>query len=161
MTPRHAALLAPVILIAAGLVLAAASWAGRCGDQACRADIALSGHAEPQPIRRGEKTELKITPKNQGPDAAKDVEVHVDVHRKLKIKRARTFGGHGCQVSGTFVQCKMGDFSNQQLGVVRIKVKGKKKGTFVSQARAFAYDIEDPNGGNAQVDITVGVLGRR
>jgi Domain of unknown function DUF11 len=147
-------------LLAAGALAPAATGGGRCGDQPCRADMSVSGHAEPQPIRKGQKTELKVTPKNDGPDGALAVDLQVDVHRKLKILGTRVFGGFGCDVQGTFVQCDMGDFARDQLGVVRIKVKGKKKGTFVSNARVYASDIIDSNGGNDRVGITVGVQGK-
>jgi hypothetical protein len=133
---------------------------GRCGDQTCRADMSISGHAEPQPIRRGEKSTLKITPKNDGPDGALAVEVHVDVPYQLKILSTEVHGGRNCSVQGTFIDCEMGDFASQQLGVIKVRVKGKRKGTYVSNARVFAYDIDDPNGGNGQVGITVGVQGR-
>jgi hypothetical protein len=157
---------APALILTLGLcavtamVFAAVALAGRCGDQACRSDMSVSGHAEPQPIRKGEKTELKITPKNDGPDGALAVDLQVDVPAGLKILDTRVYGGFGCNVSGTFVRCNMGDFASQQLGVVRIKVKGKRKGTFVSNARVYASDIDDPNGGNNRVGITVGVMGR-
>lgn len=153
-------LIALALAAGATFAFAALALAGRCGDAACRADMSVSGHAEPQPIRKGEKTELKITPKNDGPDGALAVDLQVDVHRKLKILKTRVYGGFGCDVSGTFVQCDMGDFARDQLGVVRIKVKGKRKGTFVSDARVYASDIDDPNGGNDKVGITVGVQGR-
>ena len=162
MRTRIAPTLLAVLALAAGaaMVFSALALAGRCGDQACRSDMSVSGHAEPQPIRKGEKTELKITPKNDGPDGALAVDLQVDVHRKLKILGTRVYGGFGCDVSGTFVQCDMGDFARDQLGVVRVKVKGKKKGTFVSNARVYASDIDDPNGGNNKVGITVGVQGK-
>ena len=162
MTNRIApAFLAALALAAcAAMAFAAIALGGRCGDQTCRSDMSVSGHAEPQPIRKGEKTELKITPKNDGPDGALAVDLQVDVPRQLKILDTRVHGGFGCNVSGTFVQCNMGDFAKDQLGVVRIQVKGKKKGTFVSNARVYAYDIDDPNGGNNQVGVTVGVQGR-
>ena len=154
-------LLAPAAAALATFALATvATGRGPCGDQACRADVSVSGHAEPQPIRRGETTELKITPKNNGPDSAFRIDLQVDVPRQLKILSTRVHGGFGCDVDGTFVQCDMGDFAAEQLGVVRIKVKGKKKGTWVSKARVYASDVDDPNGGNGQVGITVGVLGR-
>jgi hypothetical protein len=153
-------LIAMAVAASAAFAFAALALAGRCGDAACRSDMSVSGHAEPQPIRKGEKTELKITPKNDGPDGALAVDLQVDVHRKLKILGTKVYGGFGCRVSGTFVQCDMGDFAKDQLGVVRIKVKGKKKGTFVSNARVYASDIDDPNGGNNSVGITVGVQGR-
>jgi hypothetical protein len=35
-----------------------------------RSAVGISGHAEPQPIRRGETTRLKITVKNNRPDGA-------------------------------------------------------------------------------------------
>jgi hypothetical protein len=44
--------------------------------------------------------------------------------------------------------------------VVKIRVKGKRKGTWISNARVWGYDIDDPNGGNGQVGITVGVMPR-
>lgn len=158
--------IAPVMVLTLGLaaavamVFAAVALGGRCGDQPCRSDMSVSGHAEPQPIRKGEKTELKITPKNDGPDGALAVDLQVDVPHQLKILETRVYGGFGCNVSGTFVRCDMGDFARDQLGVVRIKVKGKRKGTFVSNARVYASDIDDPNGGNDRVGITVGVQGR-
>lgn len=145
------------VAAAAAAVLAVSAIAGRCGERACRADMSISGHAEPQPIRRGEKTELIIRPKNDGPDGALAVEVHVDVPDALKIVDTRVYGGFGCSVQGTFVDCEMGDFASQQLGTIKIRAKGKRKGTHVSRARVFAYDIDDPNGGNGQVGITVGV----
>lgn len=138
-----------------------ASPALACSNTHSCADVSISGHAEPQPIRRGEKSELKITPKNDGPSAAYGIEVHVDVPRQLKIKRTRVYGGSHCDVKGTFVQCYMGDFANQQLGVIRITVKAKRRGTFVSRARVYSQGIEDPNGGNGQVAMTIGVKGRR
>ena len=123
------AFLATLALAAcAAMVFAAIALGGRCGDQTCRSDMSVSGHAEPQPIRKGEKTELKITPKNDGPDGALAVDLQVDVPRQLKILGTRVHGGFGCNVSGTFVQCNMGDFARDQLGVVRIEVKGIEEG---------------------------------
>jgi hypothetical protein len=147
-------------LLAAGLLAPSAAVGGRCGEQTCRSDMSISGHAEPQPIRRGEKSTLKITPKNDGPDGALAVEVHVNVPSQLKILRTEVHGGFGCSVQGTFIDCEMGDFAKDQLGVIKVRVKGKRKGTYVSKARVFAYDIDDPNGGNGQVGITVGVQPR-
>ena len=163
MRSRIAPTLLATLALAAGvtMVFAAIALGGRCGDQTCRSDMSVSGHAEPQPIRKGEKTELKITPKNDGPDSAFKVDLQVDVPRQLKILGTKVYGGFGCDVSGTFVRCDMGDFASQQLGVVRIQVKGKRKGTFVSNARVYASEIDDPNGGNNQVGITVGVQGRQ
>ena len=134
---------------------------GRCGELPCRADISVSGHAEPQPIRRGKTTSLKLTPKNDGPDAALDIDLQVDVPSQLKILGTRTYGGFGCDISGTFVRCDLGDFASQQLAVVRIDVRGKRKGTWISNARVYGSDIDDPNGGNGQVSISVLVQGRR
>jgi Domain of unknown function DUF11 len=158
---RGLLLIVPGVLATAALLAPSTAIGGRCGDAACRSDMSISGHAEPQPIRKGEKSTLKITPKNDGPDGALAVEVHVDVPSELKIVDTKVHGGFGCDVQGTFVDCEMGDFAKDQLGVIKIEVKGKKKGTFVSNARVFAYDIDDPTGGNGQVGITVGVKGKR
>jgi len=161
MRSRRLLIIVPAALVAACLLAPAAAGGGRCGDQTCRADVSVSGHAEPQPIRRGETSELKVTPKNDGPDGALAIDLQVDVPHQLKILKTRVHGGFGCDVQGTFVQCDMGDFASQQLGVVRIKVRGKKKGTYVSKAKVYASDVDDPNGGNNQVGMTIGVKGRK
>lgn len=145
-------------LLAAGL-LTADALAGRCGSNPCRSDMSVSGHAEPQPIKRGELTELKLTAQNNGPDGALAAELQAVVPAALAIQEIRVFGGHGCTRSGTFVQCKLGDLASQQQAVVRIKVRGTRQGTFVTQAKVYAYDIDDPNGGNGQVGATVLVNG--
>ena len=156
---RHAALLITALAVVA-VPASGAVGKGRCGDLPCRADVSVSGHAEPQPIHKNETTTLKITPKNDGPDAALDIDLQVDVPRQLKIKSVEHYGGLGCSVDGTFVRCDMGDFNDQQLGVVKIKLKGKRKGTWISEARVYASDVDDPNGGNGQVSISVLVQGR-
>lgn len=149
------------------LALGAASPAGgasagqRCTSTDGCADVSVSGHAEPQPIKRGGTSELKITPKNDGPGSAYGIDLQVDVPSQLKILEVRNYGGYGCSVKGTFVRCNLGDFANQQLAVVRIKVKGMKRGTWVSNARVYSSGITDPNGGNNQVSMTVGVQKRR
>jgi uncharacterized repeat protein (TIGR01451 family) len=66
---------------------------GRCGPKPCKADVGISGHAEPQPIRRGETSRLKITVKNNGPDGALGVWMQTDVPRQLRIVRVVRFGG--------------------------------------------------------------------
>src|SRR4051812_39425938 len=114
-----ARLLLTVAAAIATLALAAtATGRGRCGDQACHADVSVSGHAEPQPIHRGETTELKITPKNDGPDGALHIDLHVDVPPRLRILEVRHYGGLRCRVKGSFVRCNLGDFANQQEAVV-------------------------------------------
>lgn len=152
---------APLLLAAAIVLIApptAAGGGGRyCGNELNCADVSISGHAEPQPIKRGGTSELKITPKNDGPSPAYGIDVQVDVPRELKILDVRMFGGRSCSAEGTFVRCDFGDFRREQLGVVRIEVKGKKRGTFISDAKVYSQGIEDPNGGNNQVSMTIAV----
>ena len=154
-------------LVTAGALLALAAPAAGGPDPAPRcstidgcADVSVSGHAEPQPIRRGETSELKITPKNDGPGAAYGIDLQVNVPYQLKIKKVTLYGGRSCKTKGTFVQCDMGDFANQQEGVVRIKVKGTRVGTWISDAKVYSQGVTDPNGGNGQVSMTIGVLKR-
>ena len=80
--------------------------------------------------------------------------------RELKILDVRQYGGRSCSTQGTFVRCDFGDFRREQLGVVRIKVKGTRRGTFISDADVYSQGIGDPNGGNNQVSMTIGVQKR-
>lgn len=139
-------------------VLAAPAQAGRCGDAACRADLSVSGHAEPQPIHVGERSEFKFTVQDNGPDGALAVKLQVRVSAGVKIIDAVVYGGQSCSVGGTFVQCDIGDLVKMQQAVVRVRVRGVTTGTFSGRADVFGYDIDDPNGGNDQVTGTLGVI---
>lgn len=145
-------------LVLTALVAPAAAEAGRCGDVACKADLSVSGHAEPQPIRIGERSEYKFTVQNNGPDGALAVKAQITIDQGIRIDDAVVYGGQSCAVSGTFVQCDVGDLGKLQQAVVRVRVTGTKAGTFEGRAEVFGYDIEDPNGGNGQVTATLGVL---
>jgi hypothetical protein len=126
------------------------------------ADVSISGHAEPQPIRRGEVSWLVIKPKNDGPGTSYGVAVHVDVPSQLKIIGKQVYGARsGCSVQGTYVSCDFGDFVSQQLGTLKLKVRGLKRGTWISKAIDFSSYTGDPNAGNNHVEITVGVQRRR
>lgn len=152
-------------LLAAVLIAPSAiGWSGGtpyCSNEVNCADIGVSGHAEPQPIRRGNTSTLKITPKNNGPSPAYGIDLQVDVPSQLKILEVRSFGARGgCKVNGTFVRCDFGDFVREQLGVAKIKVKGTRTGTFISEAKVYSQGVEDPNGGNGQVSMTIMVQKR-
>jgi hypothetical protein len=68
------------------------------------------------------------------------------------------YGGKACwMLNSHYIKCDMGDFRREQMGVVRVKVRGIATGTHISRAKVFAYDIVDPNGGNNQVSMTTGV----
>ncbi len=122
------------------------------------ADISISGHAAPQPIRRGETSWLVVKPKNDGPGTSWGVAVHVDVPSQLKVLKTQTYGARsGCSVKGTYVSCDFGDFVSQQRGTLKIKVRGRKKGTFISKAIDFSPYTGNPNSGNNHVEITIGV----
>jgi len=150
--------------VLAALLLApgAHGWGGSsyCSNEVSCADVGISGHAEPQPIRRGNTSSLKISPKNNGPSTAYGIEVHTNVNPGLRIKDVRIYGGQSCSVSGSFVRCFFGDFVREQMGVVVIKVKGPKTGTFISDAKVYSQGVEDPNGGNGQVSMTIHVQKR-
>jgi uncharacterized repeat protein (TIGR01451 family) len=131
---------------------------GRCGPKPCKADVGISGHAEPQPIRRGETARLKITVKNNGPDGALGVWMQTDVPRQLKIVKVDRYGGGwSCAVEGTFVKCDLGDFAREQEVVVVITVRARVRGTWITDAYAYSRDGTDGNAGNGHVAMTLGV----
>lgn len=148
-----------LVAASAFVVLGAVALAdGRCGTQTCRADVGIAGHAEPQPIRVGEQSALKVTAKNNGYDGALAIDVQVDVADGLQILSVTHYGGRSCTTRGQFVRCDFGDFRREQQAVVVIAVRGTRTGTFISRGRVYASDVADPNGGNGQVAMTVGVL---
>lgn len=160
----------PILVLATALVAlltgSTTAVARDCTVQNKCADISISGHAEPQPIRRGQTTTLKLTAKNNGPVGSYGDWVQMTVPSALKVKRKSISGDgndHGCSDNGYgFVKCYTGDLAKEELSVVKVTVKAKKKGTFVIPAQAYADgSTNDPNGGNNQVGITVGVQGRR
>jgi hypothetical protein len=73
---------------------------GRCGPKPCKADVGISGHAEPQPIRRGETARLKITVKNDGPDGALGVWMQSDVPRQ-RVRGTRITDAYASLRDGT------------------------------------------------------------
>lgn len=152
--------------LAAGCIGSTTADARDCTvDNKC-ADISISGHAEPQPIRRGQTTTLKLTAKNNGPVGSYGGWVQMTVPSALKVKRKSISGDgndYGCSDNGYgFVKCYTGDLAKEELSVVKVTVKAKKKGTFVIPAQAYADgSTNDPNGGNNQVGVTVGVQARR
>jgi hypothetical protein len=141
-------------------VAAAPASAGRCGPKPCTADVGISGHAEPQPVHPGEVARLKVTAKNNGYDGALDVDVQVKVPAELRILRTRRYGGNRCRWKQGFVRCDFGDFRREQQAVVVIYVRAKKLGTYIARGDVYARGIADPNGGNNQVSMTVGVKRR-
>jgi hypothetical protein len=144
----------------ASVLAPAALGDGRCGSQPCHADVDVSGHSEPQPIRLNETSSIKVTAKNDGYDGALKIDLHVDVPKQLRILSVKNYGGFGCKLKGTFVRCDLGDFAREQEAVVRIKVRGKRVGTWISQAKVYATDVNDTNQGNNHVEMTTMVKSR-
>ncbi|UGS37608.1 DUF11 domain-containing protein [Capillimicrobium parvum] len=140
-----------VALAAAALLVAAASATGA----ARRSDVSIWGHAIPQPIKHGERSTLKFTVKNNGPDGAVGVYLHANVPDGLRIKRWHLYGGRGCRVKGTYVSCDFGDFAMEQTGTVVLRVKGVKDGTWISDAAVYERGNGDYNEGNGQVRATL------
>jgi hypothetical protein len=144
-------------LTAAAFLAVTAAPALACSDTSC-ADISVSGHAEPQPIKKGDRTTLKITPKNNGLGQTYGMKVTAEIPKQLKVKKVRMSGDgndHGCDHNGYgFVECYPGDFAAEELAVIKIVVKGKKRGTFITPVKVYSEGTNDPNGGNNQVSIT-------
>lgn len=155
-----AALATASALRAAPADAAGASAARQCSYETHCADVSVSGHAEPQPIRKGGRTTLKVTAKNNGPGRSWNSKVATQLPKGLKYKGVSISGDggdYGCSENGYgYVECLPGELSPEELAVVKIKVTGKRRGTWVTQV-----DIHnngggwyDPNGGNNQVRIT-------
>ena len=154
--------LAPVIGLAGALMALTpqAMADGRCGPRTCRADVGIAGHAEPQPIHPGETSSLKVTAKNNGYDGALDIDLHVTVAKGLRILSVRRYGGNSCHRKQRFVRCDLGDFRREQEAVVVIRVRAPHLGTYISHGRVYSSGVVDPNGGNNQVGMTIGVKPR-
>ena len=151
------ALLLATLGLALVLLPSAATADGRCGPNPCMADVGIFGHAEPQPVPLGSESSYKFTAQNNGPDGTTGIEIQVTVPDGLRILSATPYGGDSCTVAGTFVDCQMGAFAAEQLGVVVIKVKTVKVGTWIAPAKVYSSGVIDDNGGNNQVSATLGV----
>jgi Domain of unknown function DUF11 len=127
-----------------------------CNTSECKADVSVSGHSEPSPVRVREQSELKVTVKNEGPATAYGIELQINVNQGLKIISAAKYGARSCSYKGNFVKCDMGDFIREREAVVRVRVKGYKRGSYISDAKVYSM-ADDPNGGNGQVSMTTGV----
>lgn len=151
---RFTRLIPPVVGACLALT-AAPAYAGRCGSQPCRADMDISGHAEPQPVYLGEASSFKFTAKNDGYDGALSVELQATIPSGLRIMSIRRFGGNRCTARYGFLDCQFGDFAREQEALVRVIVCAMKVGTWLAPAKVYASDIVDPNGGNNQVTATL------
>jgi hypothetical protein len=157
------ALLATIAALTGAAFLALASPAFACSQTEGCADVSVSGHAEPQPIRKGDRTTLKITPKNDGPGQTYGIKVTAEVPKQLKVRKVGMSGDgkdYGCSNNGYgYIECFPGDFGAQELAVIKIKVKARRKGTFITPVNVYSQGTTDPTGGNNQVSISVQVQG--
>jgi len=151
---------AAVIALGAAALVAALVAAAPAAADARRSDMAIWGHAIPQPIKLGERSTLKFTVKNNGPDGAIGVYLHANVPDGLRILRWRLYGGRTCVVRGTYVSCRFGNFALEQTGTVVLRVKGVKEGTWISDAAVYERGGGDYNEGNGQVRATLMVQPR-
>jgi hypothetical protein len=119
------------------------------------ADMGIWGYAVRQPIKRGETTQLKFVIKNNGPAGAHRITLQATIPYQLQIRRYKLYGGLGCTVKGTFVKCRMGSFALEQQGTLLVTVRGRKRGTFVSDANVFATASSDRKDGNDAVHATI------
>jgi len=155
-SPRRLALVAGTgVLAVSGAGVALAD--GRCGAAACRSDMSVSGHAEPQPVKVGETSRLKFLIKNNGPNGTESTEFKTTIPDGLKISRTLTYGGPQCGQSGQFVDCRLGAFAAFQTMTVQVDVVGTRVQTFIVPANVYGYGSDDPNGGNGQVSVSLGV----
>jgi hypothetical protein len=119
------------------------------------ADLGIWGYAVRQPIKRGETTQLKFVVKNNGASGAHTIYLQATIPYQLSIRRYRLYGGLGCQVKGTFIKCRMGNFALEQQGTLLVTVRGTKRGTWISDANVFATGSTDEKDGNNAVHATI------
>jgi hypothetical protein len=142
---------AAAVLAAAALAFAAAPSA----QATSTADMGIWGYAVRQPIKRGETTQLKFVIKNNGPSGGHRIYLQATIPYQLQIRRWKLYGGLGCTVKGTFVKCRMGAFALEQQGTLLVTVRGRKRGTFISDANVFATGSTDGKDGNDAVHATI------
>ncbi len=139
--------LAAVVLAALALAVSA--------EATSSADLGIWGYAVRQPIKRGETTQLKFVIKDNGPSAGHQIYLQATVPYQLQMRKWKLYGGLGCTVKGTFIKCRMGAFALEQEGTLLVTVRGRKRGTFVSDANVFATGSNDKVDGNNAVHATV------
>jgi hypothetical protein len=149
------------LVVVAAVGIAGASGAGvaladgRCGANACKSDVSVSGHAEPSPIKVGETARLKYFVRNNGPDGTTSTDFKTTVPEGLDVVSTQTFDGPQCSLSGRFVDCKLGAFAAFQTMTVQVDVRARRATTFTIPGNVYGYGSDDPNGGNGQVSISL------
>lgn len=152
---------AGTLTLAVAALLAAAPAFGEdvCPSVGCKADVSVSGHAEPTPIRVGENSEFKFTVANNGPQTSYGAMLHTTIPSGLRVTSVQSYGKYECSADGAGkIDCAIGDLVNEQLAVVLVKVRGLKVGKYVVGATVNEDSPSDPNGGNSQVSATMQVL---
>src|ERR1700753_2925155 len=119
-----------------------------CGPEGCRADISISGHTEPSPIRLGDTSEFKLTGENNGPQTAKNVVLRTTVPEGLTITSIKSYATDPCSVDGRAVTCPLGDMVAEQITVVLINVRGTQVAKHIVPATVSSDGPSDPTGGN-------------
>lgn len=146
-------------VMGAALLGSTATAGADCATSGCRADVGIWGASIPSriPRRPSASSLLYFTAKDNGPGPAYGIDMHVTVPDQLRIEYARAYPGH-CTVSGTFVNCYLGNFRREQLADVVIKVHPRwRRGTYEIPAHVYSQGVDDPNGGNNQVTATLAV----
>lgn len=146
------------VLVVSGAGVALAD--GRCGAVSCKSDVSVSGFAEPRPVKVGETSRLKFNVRNNGPDGTESTELKTTIPDGLRISRTLTYGGPQCSQTGRFVECRLGAFAAFQNMTVQVDVVGTRAQTFTIPANVYGYGSDDPNGGNGQVNVSLGVLSK-
>jgi hypothetical protein len=155
-------LISLAFLAAVALAVVTATAGADCSTSACRADVGIWGSAIPSPITPGETSLLYFTAKNNGPNSAYGIDMHVTVPYELRIEYVRDYSAASpCTVKGTFVNCYLGNFKREQLATVVIKVQPRgEKGTYEIPAHVYSQGVVDVNPGNNQVTATLGVYAK-
>jgi hypothetical protein len=158
---KRTALIGCLLLVIGVLALDVSTAGADCSNSSCRADVGMWGSAIPSPINPGKKSYslLYFYAKDNGPNSAYGLDVHITVPRALKIVYARDYSAaQKCKVKGTFVSCYLGNFRREQLATVVIKAHPRGKlGTYEIPGHVYSKGVDDPNPGNNQVTVTLAV----
>ncbi len=157
---KRAAVLACLVTGIVVGVLGVTSTAGAdCATSECRADVGMWGASYPDWIHPRQTSLLYFYAKDNGPNSAYGIDVHINVPYNLRIVYARAYSSaQQCTVKGTFINCYMGNFRREQLANVVVKVKPRgPQATYEIPAQVYSQGVVDPNGGNNQTTVTLAV----
>jgi len=130
------------------------------------ADLAVTLHDAPDPVRRGEQLTYTATARNNGPDGAQDVALTLRLTGSAVLVAIQGVDPNDCTITYTgsssfrtlsSLTCALGDLASGDQRTLTVTVQPTTAGTLTATAEAVADSPDDPVSTNNTVQATTTV----